>query len=139
MPLTEKVKDGMDKRVVTVGYTISVDEAVKRMLQNDVWSLLVERKGTPWGVVTERVIMRRCLVKGRCTDKSSGGSISSAPLITIGPEATMKQAMDKMAANNIRRLFVVDKGRIIGRITQTEIFQSTLSVMETLSELSNAI
>ena len=47
--------------------------------------------------------------------------------------------MDKMAANNIRRLFVVDKGRIIGRITQTEIFQSTLSVMETLSELSNAI
>ena len=139
MPLTVKVKDVMDKRVVTVGYTISVDEAVKRMLQNDVWSLLVERKGTPWGVVTERDIMRRCMVKGLCTDKTSVGSISSAPLITIGPEATMKQAMDKMAANNIRRLFVVDKGRIIGRITQTEIFQSTLSVMETLSELSNAI
>ena len=75
MPLTVKVKDVMDKRVVTVGYTISVDEAVKRMLQNDVWSLLVERKGTPWGVVTERDIMRRCMVKGLCTDKTSVGSI----------------------------------------------------------------
>ena len=44
-----------------------------------------------------------------------------------------------MAAKDVRRLFVVDKGRIIGRITQTEVFKSTIDVMETLSSLSNLL
>ena len=135
MPVTVKVKDVMDKRLVSVGYMTTVDEAVKRMIQNNVWSLVVERKGAPWGVVTERDVLRRCLAKGRSTAMTSVGSISSAPLLTIGPEATMKEAMDKMAAKDVRRLFVVEKGRIIGRITQTEVFQSALDVMETLSSL----
>ena len=135
MPVTVKVKDVMDKRLVSVGYMTTVDEAVKRMIQNNVWSLVVERKGAPWGVVTERDVLRRCLAKGLSTAKTSVGSIASAPLHTIGPDATMREAMDKMAAKDIRRLFVVEKGRIVGRITQTEVFQSTLDVMETLSSL----
>lgn len=138
MPVTMKVKDVMDTRVVLVGYMVTVDEAVKRMIQNNVWSLVVERKGAPWGVVTERDILRRCLAKGLSTAKTSVGSISSAPLLTIGPDATMREAMDKMVAKDVRRLFVVEKGKIMGRITQTEVFQSTIDVMETLSTLTNA-
>jgi CBS domain-containing protein len=34
-----------------------------------------------------------------------------SPLITIGPDATAREAMDLMAGKDIRRLFVVDKGR----------------------------
>ena len=139
MPVTIKVKDVMDTKVVSIGYMAPVDEAVKQMIQNNVWSVVVERKGAPWGVVTERDVLRRCLVKGVSTAKTSVGSIASSPLITIGPEATMKDAMDKMAAKDVRRLFVVDKGRIVGRITQTEVFQSTLDVMETLSSMSNSL
>ena len=127
----------MDTRLVTIGYMATVDEAVKKMIQNNVWSLLVERKGAPWGIVSERDVLRRCLVKGLSIEKTSVGSIASSPLITIGPEASMKQAMDVMTTKDIRRLFVVEKGRIIGRITQTEVFQSTLDVMETLTSLSS--
>jgi len=127
----------MDKRVVSVIYMATVDEAVKKMLQNNVWSLLVERKGAPWGVVTERDVIRRCVAKGLSTTKTSVGSISTSPVVTIAPDATMREAMDAMAARQIRRLFVVEKGKIIGRITQTEIFQSTIDVMETLSSIAN--
>jgi len=137
MPLTVKVRDVMDKRVVSVIYMATVDEAVKKMLQNNVWSLLVERKGAPWGVVTERDVIRRCVAKGLSTTKTSVGSISTSPVVTIAPDATMREAMDAMAARQIRRLFVVEKGKIIGRITQTEIFQSTIDVMETLSSIAN--
>jgi CBS domain-containing protein len=137
MPLEMRVKDVMDKRVVSVIYMASVDEAVKKMIENNVWSLVVERKGAPWGVVTERDVIRRCVAKGLPTGKTSVGSISTSPLITIGPEATMKDAMDAMAAREIRRLFVVEKGKIVGRITQTEVFRSTLDVMETLSSISD--
>jgi CBS domain-containing protein len=139
MPVTMKVQDVMDRNVVTVDANASVDDAVKTMIQNKVWSLVVERKGASEGVVTERDVIRRCVAKGLPTAKTTVGSIASSPLITIGPDATLREAMDLMAAKDVRRLFVVDKGKIVGRVTQTEVFQSTLSVMEILSSLTNVL
>jgi signal-transduction protein with cAMP-binding, CBS, and nucleotidyltransferase domain len=139
MPVTMKVKDVMDKNLVTIDSEASVDEAVKKMVENRVWSLVVEKKGASEGVVTERDVIRRCVAKGLSTSKTTVGSIDSSPLITIGADATLREAMDVMASKDIRRLFVMDKGKIIGRVTQTEVFQSTLSVMEILSSLSNTL
>ena len=90
-------------------------------------------------MVTERDVIRRCLGRGLDPAKTPVGGIASSPLITTGPEATIREAMDLMAGKDIRRLFVVDKGKIIGRVTQTELFQSTLSVMEILSSLSDQL
>lgn len=139
MPVTMKVKDVMDENLVTIDSEASVDEAVKKMIDNRVWSLVVERKGASEGVVTERDVIRRCVAKGLSTAKTTVGSIDSSPLIIIGADATLREAMDIMASKDIRRLFVMDKGKIIGRVTQTEVFQSTLSVMEILSSLSNTL
>lgn len=139
MPITLKVKDIMDTKVHSLDAGATVAKALKSMIENKVWSLIVEKRGLPEGVVTERDVLRRCLAKGLDPAKTSVGSIASSPVISIGPEATIRDAMDLMAAKDIRRLFVVEKGKIIGRVTQTELFQSTLSVMETLSSLSNAL
>lgn len=139
MPITLKVKDVMDRKVHSVDAQSTVEEAIKAMIQNGVWSLLVEKRGLPEGVVTERDVIRRCLSKGMSPAKASVESIASSPVITIGPDATIREAMDLMASKDIRRLFVVDKGKVVGRITQTELFRSTLDVMETLSSLSNTL
>ena len=139
MPITVKVKDVMDAKVFSLDAGATVEEAVRMMVQNNVWSLVVEKRNLPEGVVTERDVIRRCLGKGLVPSKTSVGSIASSPLITISPDATTREAMDQMAAKDIRRLFVVDKGKIIGRVTQTGLFQSTLSVMEILSSLSNQL
>jgi len=139
MPVTMKVKDVMDKNVVTIDSDATVDVAVRKMVEARVWSLVVQKKGSSEGVVTERDVIRRCLAKGLSSAKTTVGSIASSPLVTIGPEATLREAMDVMAAKDIRRLFVMDRGKIIGRVTQTEAFQSTLSVMEIISSLSNTL
>ncbi len=126
----------MDKNIVSVDSNVMVADAVTAMLQMKVWSLVVEKKGTPGGVITERDVIRRCLGKGLDPSKTTAGSIASTPILTIGPDATLREAMDEMAAKDIRRLFVVENGKIVGRVTQTELFQSTLSLMEMLSGLS---
>lgn len=136
MPVTIKVKDVMDTKVVSLDSSATVMDAIKAMIQHGIWSLIVQSKGNPEGVVTERDIVRRCFAKELAPSKTTLGSIASSPLITIGPDASMREAMDLMASKDIRRLFVVDKGKMIGRITQTELFQSALSVMETLQSLS---
>jgi CBS domain-containing protein len=137
MPVTMKVKDVMDTKVFSLNAGATVDKAIEMMIQNKVWSLLVEKRGLPEGVVTERDVIRRCVAKGLVTSKTPVGSIASSPLIMIAPDATIREAMDLMAMKGIRRLFVVDNGKVIGRITQTELFQSALSVMETLSSLTS--
>lgn len=139
MPITLKVKDVMDTKVYSVEAGLPVLDAVKMMVKNNVWSILVKRRGLTEGVVTERDVLRRCLGKGLSMAKTSVGTITSSPLVTIGPDASIRDAMDLMASKEIRRLFVVEDGKIIGRVTQTELFQSTLSVMEILSSLSSQL
>jgi len=139
MPIALKVKDVMDKNVFSVDAGATVEEAMKTMLEKKVWSLVVQKDGKPAGVVTERDMIRRCFGKGLPSKSTPVWTIASAPLITIAPDTTLRDAMDIMAGKDVRRLFVVANGRIIGRVTQTDLFQSTLSLLETLSELPDLL
>lgn len=138
MPITLRVRDVMDKNVVELDEKATVMDAIKAMLDNNVWSLVVTRSKLPVGVVTERDIIRRCLAKGRSLN-THVGDIMSSPIETISPEAPLGEAMARMAEKGIRRLFVVEQGKIIGRVTQTELFENTLNVMMTLSSLKSQL
>ncbi|MEM0441036.1 MAG: CBS domain-containing protein [Candidatus Caldarchaeum sp.] len=124
----------MDKKVVEVDENATIAETIKVMMNNDVWSVVVTRNKLPVGVVTERDIIRRCIAKG-CALTMRVGDIMSSPIETISPDATIGEAMSKLVEKNIRRLFVVENGKIIGRVTQTELFENTLNVMMALSAL----
>ncbi|MEM2236874.1 MAG: CBS domain-containing protein [Candidatus Caldarchaeum sp.] len=138
MPVTLRVRDVMDKNIVELDEKATVLDAVKAMLDNNVWSLVVTRNKLPVGVVTERDIIRRCVAKG-CSLNMQLREIMSSPLETIPPEAPIGEAMAKMVEKGIRRLFVVEEGKIIGRVTQTELFENVLNVMMTLSSLKSQL
>ncbi|MDV3243634.1 MAG: CBS domain-containing protein [Nitrososphaerales archaeon] len=139
MGITLKVKDVMDRDVVSIDAGATVAEVIKKMIQSSVWSLVVEKRGLPEGVVTERDVIRRCLGKGLLPDKMQVEKIMSSPLLTIGPETTIRDAMNTMVEKDVRRLFVVENGKIIGRVTQTRLFESTLEVLTSLSSLSGQL
>lgn len=134
-----RVKDLMDKNVVSIDAEATVADAIREMVKGNVWSLLVEKRGLPEGVVTERDVIRRCLWKGLVPDRMPVEKIMSSPLITIGSDATIREAMSLMVEKDIRRLFVVEDGKIIGRVTQTNLFESTLEIMSSLSSLSGQL
>ena len=139
MTIGLKVRDVMDRNVMSIGSDSTVADVIQRMVQGNVWSLVVEKRGLPQGVVTERDVLRRCLGKGLAPDRMTVEKIASSPLVTIGPDATIREAMDMMVNKNIRRLFVVENGKIVGRITQTLLFKSTFEVMTTIASLSNQL
>ncbi|MEM1943636.1 MAG: CBS domain-containing protein [Candidatus Caldarchaeum sp.] len=138
MPVTLRVRDVMDKKVVEVDEGATVLDVVKKMIENDVWSVVITRNKLPVGVVTERDVIRRCIAKG-CSLTMRVGEIMSSPIEVISPDASLGEAMAKLAEKNIRRLFVVEGGKIIGRITQTELFENTLNIMMTLSALRSQL
>jgi CBS domain-containing protein len=135
MPITVKVKEIMDKNVVTIDSSGSVSQAIEKMIQAKVWSLIVVRQDLPVGVVTDRDILRRCAAMGHYPDKVKVEEIMSSPIITIEPDATAGEAMRTLTNKDVRRLYVVEGGKIIGRVTQTGLFRSMLDVMTTLASL----
>ena len=132
-PVALRVRDVVEGNVVTIEATRSVADAVKHMVANEVWSLVVTRNGLPVGVVTERDIIRRCYAKGSLPEKVTVESVMTSPLTTIDPEASLGEAMLVMEEKKVRRLFVVEKGKITGRITQTGALAQMLDVMMALS------
>ncbi|MEM3703270.1 MAG: CBS domain-containing protein [Candidatus Bathyarchaeia archaeon] len=135
MPLTLKVRDVMEGGIVTLDGDLPAIEALKAMLENGVWSVVVNVKGIPMGVVTERDLLRRIVAKGLNIERVPLKDVMSCPLITVDPDAAFGEAWDLMAEKGVRRLYVVEGGKIIGRVTQTGLFQKLLDAVVALSSI----
>jgi len=90
----------------------------------------------PVGVVTERDIIKKVIRKGLNLEGVQVGKIMSSPIITVSPDDPVAKAMELMVQNDIRRVYVVENGRIIGRVTQTGAFKKILDILLLLSDLS---
>ncbi|MHC1564481.1 MAG: CBS domain-containing protein, partial [Candidatus Hecatellaceae archaeon] len=109
------------------------------MLEKGVWSVLVEKQGLPVGVITDRDIFRRCLSKKFSPEACKAEEIMSSPLITISPDESIMEAMKTMTVKNIRRLFIVEEGKVVGRVTQAGLFSYILGVLMTFHDLGITI
>ncbi len=139
MAIAIRVQDLMDKDVISIDAGKSVADAVAMMVRSKVWSLLVMTKELPQGVVTERDVLRRCINKGLDPNRVKVNAIMSSPLVTVGPDATVREAMSIMVDKDVRRLYVTVGGKVVGRLTQTRLFQSNFDLMMSLSGLTGAL
>jgi CBS domain-containing protein len=95
----------------------SVFDAVERMVELNVGSLLVKERGEVAGIVTERDYLRRVTLEGRTDRETEVREIMSSPLVVVTPETTVDECMALMTDRRIRHLPVVDNGRIVGVIS----------------------
>jgi predicted transcriptional regulator len=128
----------MDGKVVSVESDQTAKQALDKMIQAKTWALIVERSGLPVGVVTEHDILRRCVAKGNNIDRVKVEEIMTSPLITVEPEMRAGEALEKILEKNLGRLYVVEGGKIIGRVTQTVLSANLLDVMISLANLKGS-
>lgn len=130
------VRNNMDTNIVYVDAAETVLKAARKMVQNEVWSLVVKKRGLPTGVVTERDMITRCLSKGLDSKNLSVEKIMSSPIIAVGPEEPLRKALELMQEKRIRRVYVIEDGQIIGRVTQTATCGNLFNLVSSLSSLS---
>ena len=111
----------------------NVANAVKIMLDKKIWSLVISEASLPVGFASERDIIRRCVARGLDPEYTKMEDVMSSPLVTAEPDTPLAQIMTLMVSKNIRRVYIVEKGQIIGRITQTGAFNEIIKIMMTLS------
>jgi CBS domain-containing protein len=123
--MTLSISDMMTKKLETVQGTVSIQEAARKMKDNNVSSLVVvDGEGKPQGLVTERDLVRKVCINDVRTSSVTNKDIMSSPLITIDSNSTASVAVEMMLQNNIRHLLVVDKSNTnkpIGMITPLDL------------------
>lgn len=129
------VRDVKDDNVFYVNENTIIFDAHTIMVEKNVWSVVVTKDDFPFGIVTERDMLRRAISKGYDINKMKVKEIASSPLITMEPGAPIDDALNMMAVRGISRIYLIENGKIMGRGTQTEILKKMLTVMKTLASI----
>jgi CBS domain-containing protein len=118
--------------VLQIDGDASVFEAVERMVEKNVGSLLVTEAGEITGIVTERDYLRRVTLEGREERETPVREIMSSPLIVVTPDTTIDECMALMTDRRIRHLPVVDDGSVVGVVSIGDLvkFQSRQQTFE---------
>lgn len=111
----------MTKKVVTVESCESVRRAIQIMVEKDIGNVVVVQKSRPIGIFTERDLMKLCAQGKDALEAKIGSVMSSRPLISAAPDPNPLEALLIMHRNKIRRLPVVENGRLVGIVTEKDL------------------
>ena len=98
---------------------IAVFEAAELMSSSQLGCLVIMDGDVPVGIVTERDIVRRVVAK-KLPVETKISEIMSKSLITIDPDASLKEAARVMSSNKIRRLPVLKQNRLVGIVVASD-------------------
>jgi signal-transduction protein with cAMP-binding, CBS, and nucleotidyltransferase domain len=120
--------------VLTVGPRTTVAKAAKLMSQNGVGSLIVVKKKKPVGILTERDLLMKVVSEDLKPSRIRVGKIMSSPVITTAPDQDVIEAARVLISRKIRRLPVVDRGKLVGILTASDITAVSPELIEVLPE-----
>lgn len=130
------VEDLMSTDIVTCEYTASLQDAVVQLLKQNVGSVIVLQDGEPVGIVTETDALLAGASLQRPFHEIPVKKVGSRPLITTTRETTIRKAVDRMKANDIKKLPVTDGLQLEGIITLTDIAVNHSEIMQEARQLS---
>jgi len=128
------VMEIMSRTPVTVSPDDTVDRAAATMRTRDIGSLIVVEGGKPSGIVTERDIVTKVAASNLVPSRIKVRDIMSAPVVAIHSQEEVAEAARVMSDRKIRRLAVVDDGKLIGVITENDIVRIWPHLIEVTRE-----
>jgi CBS domain-containing protein len=124
--LPVKVKDAMAKTVTSAKKDDKVIDVAKKMRQEDAGFMpVVQNGGTVVGVITDRDIVIRCIAEGHDPRGETAEHVMSTEITFISPDDDIKDAAQQMEKQEVRRLPVVENGRLVGVLSHGNLVQAT--------------
>ena len=136
--MARSVRDVMTPGVRTVSPSQSLAEAAAVMKGEDVGSVPVVEDDRLAGIVTDRDIVIRAVAERRDPQTVKVDEVASRQLVTVEPEQDLDEALALMARHQVRRLPVVEAGRLVGMLAQADVGLEAKEkkVGETIEEIS---
>jgi isocitrate dehydrogenase len=116
----------MTKHVVDIEPDVTVAEAIDKMKQWNVSSLLVKRESDidTWGFMTETDVIEKVVANGLDRTQVLVSEIMSKPVITVSPKFSLEECASLLARADIRRVLVYDGQSIVGIVSSSDIFNA---------------
>lgn len=137
--MVNSVRDAMTKDPRSIGPSASVVEAARLMRDEHIGSLLITDGDTLVGVITDRDITTRVVAEAADLATTSVGDVYSQDLISVEPDNELEEALRLMARHQVRRLPVVEGGRLVGIVAQADIALTLSEDEQKTGELVEAI
>jgi len=129
-----RVKDIMSKRVITIEEDKTILDAARKMVRGRASTVIVVKHGKPEGIVTDSDIIKKVVAKDKRASEVVVEDVMSFPLVTVPPDVDIAEAKRKMVENRIKRLPVVENGKVVGILTTTDIAMTGPEMISILKE-----
>ncbi|WP_052667845.1 CBS domain-containing protein [Nitriliruptor alkaliphilus] len=115
-------RDMMHDGAECVGEHASMQDVAVRMRDLDVGCMpICGDDDKLHGIITDRDIVLRCCAEGRDPATMTAGEMAQGTLVWISADATEDQVLALMTRNRIKRLPVIDDGRLVGMISEADV------------------
>lgn len=113
-----KISDIMSDKVVTIGQDEPVIAAARLLKRFNLGALPVtDGAGSLKGMLTDRDIVMRCVAPGADARNTTVRDIMTRGVITAQPGADVSDAAKMMSTDQVRRIPVVEQGKLIGMLS----------------------
>ncbi len=122
-PLKQILKS---RTVWTIDPADSVLSAVRIMEEKNIGFLVVLKRETIAGVVSERDCLRRVVLAGKLPEATAVGDIMVKDVFKVGIEDSFTECLTLMHAHRIRHLPVLEKGRLVGVVSIRDLLREAV-------------
>lgn len=120
-----QVRDAMASTISTVRPNDSVKHAAELMRQEDAGFMPVCDNDRIVGVITDRDIVTRCIANGHDVRNETVEHCMSRDIKSIDANADLDEAGQRMGSQQVRRLAVLENGRLVGVLSHGNLVQAT--------------
>lgn len=132
------VSDVMSRRVVSINSSAPVSECAKLMSGHNIGAVPIVDSGQIKGILTDRDIVLRCVAEGKDPKQMKINDIMSTNTVSVTPQQSIDDVADIMAAEQIRRVPVIENGKISGMVSIADLarLRHGVEVADAISEIS---
>ena len=118
----------------------SVYDAIQKLANANIGSLIVVEDDRPVGIFTERDYARSVILKGKSSPTTPVRDIMTTRVVYAQPEQTVEECMAVMTDKHIRHLPVLDGEKLIGMISIGDLVKSIIAEQKfTIEQLEHFI
>ena len=136
-----KICDVMTDGIISIGLKEPVSAAAKLLKSKNIGALPVcDENGKLRGILTDRDIVTRCVASGLDPMKMQVEDIMSRGVVFASPFDELEHAVRVMSRDQIRRLPIMDRGRLVGMVSLCDMARNCncdMEAAEALAEISS--
>ena len=117
-PLERSVLSYVHGQFFVIDENVDVASAVKQVHAKNAETIIVTKSNKPIGIVTDSDILDKIVMRGANSDRFLLNTIMSSPIVTLSSKATVRQALNIMRVNVIKRIPIIDDEKVLGIVTQ---------------------